>query len=134
MGKRKTLDADGIWRPKRLKYEYTKEKLTASSGLGPLIDIFSGSEQYKALRKLVPALVSNASYDPMQYVLTLMSGFWYGFDCLVDHEKFEKHPNVLIQLEGLPKPRAIGDFLRLFEEKRTSTYPGNFYSITLDTT
>jgi hypothetical protein len=117
MGKRKTLDADGVWRPKKLKYEFTDEKLTASAGLGPLIDWFMQSSQSEALRKIVPNLQSNASYDPMQFVMTLMSGFWYGYDCLEDLEKFEKHSNVLIQLESLPKPRAIGDYLRIFDEK-----------------
>jgi hypothetical protein len=34
MAKRKTVDADGVWRPKKLKIEYTDEKLTAASGLG----------------------------------------------------------------------------------------------------
>lgn len=121
MGKRKTLDADGIWRPKKVKYEFTDEKLTPSAGLGPLIDAFMQSPQYEALRKIVPGLKSNASYDPMQFNMILMSGFWYGYDCLEDLEKFGRHPNITAQLESLPSPRAIGDYLRIYEESHNDS-------------
>ena len=56
MGKRKTLDADGVWRPRKLKIVYTDEKLTASSGLGPLVDAFVDSPQYEKFKRCVPSL------------------------------------------------------------------------------
>jgi hypothetical protein len=80
MGKRKTLDADGIWRPKKLKIQYTDDQLTAGSGLGPLVDAFVKSPQYAKLKECVPFRNSNASYDSMQFVLPLIAGFWYGYD------------------------------------------------------
>jgi len=51
MGKRKTLDADGNWYPKKIKIEYTNEKPTASAGLVPLVDVFVGSTSYKKLKE-----------------------------------------------------------------------------------
>ena len=76
MAKRKTLDADGHWRPKKLKIEFTDEKLTASSGLGAMVDAFAESPQFLEMKKCVPHYQSNASYDPMQFVLPLLASFW----------------------------------------------------------
>ena len=114
MAKRKTLDADGLWRPKKLKIEFTDEKLTASAGLGPFVDQFVDSPGYAKLKACVPGRSSNASYDPMQFVLPLMAGFWHDFDCLEDIEKLETKPDMAHRLEGIPSPRAIGDYLRSF--------------------
>jgi len=75
MAKRKTLDSDGIWRPKKVKIVYSDEKLSAGSGLGPFINAFVESPQYEALKQCIPTRSSNASYDPMQFVLPLMGGF-----------------------------------------------------------
>jgi len=47
--------------------------------LGPLVDAFSQSPQYEKLKKILPNRKSNASYDSMQFVLALMSGFWEGY-------------------------------------------------------
>lgn len=114
MGKRKTLDADGVWRPKKLKIVFTDEKLTASSGLGPFVDAFVDSPQYEKLKQCVPSRSSNASYDSMQFVLPLMAGFWHDYDCLEDMEKFETKPDLTHRFQNIPKPRAFGDFLRDF--------------------
>ena len=116
MAKRKTLDADGHWRPKKLKIEFTDEKLTASSGLGAMVDAFAESPQFLEMKKCVPHYQSNASYDPMQFVLPLLASFWYGYDCLEDVQKLEKKPDLQQIFEGVPSPRAIGDFLRAFDE------------------
>lgn len=115
MAKRKTLDSDGIWRPKKLKIQFTDEKLTAGAGLGPLVDSFVESPGYEKLKACVPHRSGNASYDSMQFVLPLMAGFWHGYDCLDDMEKLEGKPDLWYRLEGIPKPRAFGDFLRDFE-------------------
>jgi hypothetical protein len=53
----------------------------------------------------------------MQFVLPLIAGFWYGYDCLEDLEKFEDKPDMSYRFEGIPKSRAFGDFLRDFEGK-----------------
>lgn len=115
MAKRKTLDSDGIWRPKTLKIEFTDEKLTAASGLGPFVDAFVSSPQYEKLRACVPTRSSNASYDPMQFVLPLMAGFWHDYDCLEDMEKFGTKVDMTHRFQNIPSPRAFGDFLRDFE-------------------
>lgn len=116
MGKRKTVGPDGIWRPRKLKIEFTDEKLTAASGLGPFVDAFVESPQYEKLKACMPVRKSNAGYDAMQFVLPLMAGFWHGYDCLEDMEKFETKPDMSYRLEGLPKPRAFGDYLRDFTD------------------
>ena len=115
MAKRRTLDSDGIWRPKKLKIVFTDEKMTASSGLGPLVDAFADSKGYERLRSCVPSRNSNASYDPMQFVLALIGGFWHGYDCLDDVENLEGKPDMSHRMEGIPSARAIGDFLRAFD-------------------
>ncbi len=115
MAKRKTVGADGVWRPKTLKIEYTDEKLTAAAGLGPLVDHFVESAGYEKLKACVPERKSNASYDSMQFVLPLMAGFWHDYDCLEDIEKLEDKPDMSHRFEGIPSARAIGDFLRDFE-------------------
>ena len=114
MAKRKTLDADGVWRPKKVKIIYTDEDLTASSGLGPMVDSFVESPQYEELKKCIPNRISNASYDSMQFVLPLLASFWNGYDCLEDVEKLETKPDLEHRFEGIPSARAIGDFLRDF--------------------
>lgn len=116
MAKRKTLDKDGNWKPRRVEIIYTDEDLTASSGLGPMVDAFVESPQFEALKKCVPSRKSNASYDSMQFVLPLLAGFWHDYDCLEDIEKLENKPDMDHRLEGIPSARAIGDYLRDFDE------------------
>lgn len=116
MAKRKTLDANGNWKPRKFKIIYTDEALTASSGLGPMVDAFVESPQYEALKKCVPVRKGNSSYDSMQFVLPLMAGFWHDHECLEDVEKFENKPDLMHQFEGIPSPRAVGDFLREFQD------------------
>jgi hypothetical protein len=53
----------------------------------------------------------------MQFVLPLMAGFWHGYDCLEDMEKLEGKPDMNYRFEGIPSPRAFGDFLRDFQSK-----------------
>jgi hypothetical protein len=116
MAKRKTVGPDGVWRPRTMKIEYTDEKLTAAAGLGPLVDHFVESSGYEKLKACVPQRQSNASYDAMQFVLPLMAGFWHDYDCLEDIEKLEDKPDMSHRLEGIPSARAIGDYLRDFED------------------
>ena len=99
-----------------MKIEYTDEKLTASSGLGPFVDHFVESSGYEKLKACVPERKSNASYDSMQFVLPLMAGFWHDYDCLEDIEKLETKPDMTHRFEGIPSARAIGDYLRDFDD------------------
>ena len=102
------------WKPREFIYEFTDEDLTASAGLGPLIDLFCASPQFSAFRRCLPERQSNASFDTEQFALSLLSGFWYGHDCLDDLEEFENDPSVEEKLEDLPSARAVGDWLRDF--------------------
>jgi len=104
------------WKPKEFIYEFTDEDLTASAGLGPLIDFFIASPQYEKLKECLPERKSNASYATEHFALSLLSGFWYGHDSLDDLEEFEGDPSVEEKLEGLPSARAMGDWLRDFSE------------------
>lgn len=102
------------WKPKEFIYEFTDEDLTASAGLGPLIDLFVASPQYAKLRECLPERKSNAGYDTEDFALSLLSGFWYGHDSLDDLEEFDQDPSVEDKLDGLPSARAVGDWLRDF--------------------
>lgn len=119
MAKRKTnIGPDGIWRPRTLKIQYTDEKLTPAAGLGPFVDAFVQSPQFEKLKQCVPGRSSNAAYDSMQFVLPLMAGFWHGSDCLEDMETLdEKQPDLRYRFEGIPSPRAFGDYLRDFRSE-----------------
>ena len=102
------------WKPREFIYEFTDEDLTASAGLGPLIDLFVASPQYAKLRECLPPRKSNASFDTGHFALSLLSGFWYGHDSLDDLEEFERDPGIEDKLGELPSARAVGDWLRDF--------------------
>ena len=82
-----------------------------------MVDAFVESPQYAELKKRVPERSGNAAYDSMQFVLALMAGFWHDYDCLEDLEKLDAKPDMVHRLEGIPSPRAIGDYLRDFQDK-----------------
>lgn len=71
---RKTKWEDKAWEATKIIYEPTDEELTASAGLGPLIDVFMESPQYEAFGKSLPKRVSNASFDTRHFALTYMAG------------------------------------------------------------
>jgi hypothetical protein len=47
------------WRPKKIIIEPTNERLTASAGLGPLIDAFTQAPEFKAFKACLPKRVGN---------------------------------------------------------------------------
>ena len=105
------------WKPKAVKYESTDEDLTAAAGLGTMMDLFTETPEYKALRECLPSRTSNASYDTSHLAFVLLCGFWYGYDCLDDLEKFRGDPMVLAKLGEIPRAKTIGDYLRDFDEE-----------------
>lgn len=105
------------WAPKKIVYEPTNERLTAGAGLGPLIDAFISSPEFKEFKKSLPERVSNSSYSSEHLALILLSGFWYGAECLDDLEDFEHDPSVEDKLGGLATSRTIGNFLRDFGDE-----------------
>lgn len=108
------------WKPKKFIYEPTDEKLTASAGLGPLIDIFCASPQFLEFKKCLPEHVSNSSYSTEQLALTFLAGFWYGHDSLDDLEQFEDDPSVEEKLGGLATAKTFGNYLREFTDQNVS--------------
>ena len=112
----KTKWEEKTWESARIIFEPTDEELTASAGLGPLIDVFMQSPQYAELGECLPRRESNASFDTRHFALTYMAGFWYGHDCLDDFCEFKEDPSVEDKLGGLPSVRAMGDYLRDFSQ------------------
>lgn len=104
------------WQPVKIIYEPTDEDLTAAAGLAPLIDLFQQSPQYEELRKCLPERKSNASYDTGLFALNYIAGFIYGHDSLDDFQEFENDPGVEDKLGSLPSERAMGDYLRDFNQ------------------
>jgi hypothetical protein len=102
------------WKPKKIIYEPTDEKLTASAGLGPLIDAFMDSPEFVEFKKCLPDRIGNASYSSEHLAMILLCGFWYGHECLDDLEEFEQDPSVEDKLGGLATSKTIGNYLRDF--------------------
>ena len=105
------------WKPNAVKYESTDEDLTAAAGLGTMMDLFTETPEYKALRECLPSRTSNASYDTNHLAFVLLCGFWYGYDCLDDLEKFRGDPMVVAKLGEIPRAKTIGDYLRDFDDQ-----------------
>jgi hypothetical protein len=108
------------WKPVDIKIEWTKEELTAGAGIAPLVDLFVQTPHYEQVIQNLPIRKSNAGYKSEQFLLTLMSGFLYGHDCLEDLEEFENDPGIANKLGESPSPRAFGDWLRDFSDKNRS--------------
>ena len=102
------------WKPKKIIYEPTDEKLTASAGLGPLTDAFMQSPEFSAFKACLPERIGNSSYSAEHLALIILCGFWYGHDCLDDLEEFEEDPAVEDKLGGLATSKTIGNYLRDF--------------------
>ena len=98
------------WRPKTIIYEPTDEKLTASAGLGPLIDAFMQSPEFAEFKACLPERIGNSSYSAEHLAMILLCGFWYGHECLDDLEEFEKDPSVEDKLGGLATSKTIGNY------------------------
>lgn len=100
---------------KTLKLEYCDEELTATSGLGPIIDAFQASPFAEIFAKCLPKRESNRSIGGYQLGLALIASFVYGHDCLDDLEEFREDPHFDALFDkGVPAPRTMGDFLRAF--------------------
>ncbi len=108
------------WQPTKIVYEATDEDLTAAGGIGNIVDLFVESPQFEKFRESLPLRQSNASYDTAQFGLTALSSFWFDHECIDDGEEFLEDPGVSVKLDGVPSPRAMGDWLRDFTEDNTA--------------
>jgi hypothetical protein len=105
------------WQPNTVLYEETNEDLTGAAGLGTMIDMFAGTRTYGALHDCLPERNSNASYDTRHLAFIPICGFWQGYDCLDDLEKFRSDPIMRAKLGEMPRAKTVGDYLRDFDEE-----------------
>jgi hypothetical protein len=104
------------YRPNEMDYEASDEDLTATGGLGPILDLFLDSSVFSEFCQCLPKRVSNNSYDTESFALVLLAGFFVGFDCLDDLELFQYNPLIVQRFGLVPTPKAFGDWLRDFDE------------------
>jgi hypothetical protein len=113
--KRKLAALSQPFEPLPMEYETTEERLTASAGLGPILDLFLDDPLFSELCACLPQRRSNASYDTEKFAIILFAGFLKGYDCLEDLDQFHNDPLLLEKLGELPTSKAIGDWLRDFD-------------------
>lgn len=100
----------------KIKIELSKEKLTASAGLGTVVEIFDQSGLAEAFMECLPKRKSHRSQGSYKLALNMICGFIHGFDCLDDHDDFKGDEAIAALFgEGTPHSRTLGDFLRDFE-------------------
>lgn len=100
----------------KIKIIPTKEKLTASAGLGTIVEIFDQSGMKEDFIKCLPERTSPRSQGSYKLALNMICGFLHGFDCLDDHDDFDGDEAIKALFgEGTPASRTLGDFLRDFE-------------------
>ena len=93
-------------------------KLTASSGLGTVIEIFDQSPLAKEFRKCLPERISHRSAGSYFMALMVMAGHIYGVDALSDLAQIQDDPYIMkLFYNDVTAVRTIGDFLRDFEPK-----------------
>lgn len=106
--------SDSILR--KIKIVPTKEKLTASAGLGTVVEIFDQSGMREDFIRCLPERSSPRSQGSYKLALNMICGFLHGFDCLDDHDDFDGDEGIKALFgEGPPHSRTLGDFLRDFE-------------------
>src|SRR6185437_2821497 len=106
--------SDSILR--KIKIIPTKEKLTASAGLGTIVEIFDQSGMKEDFIRCLPTRTSPRSQGSYKLALNMICGFLHGFDCLDDYDDFKGDEAIRAMFgEGTPASRTLGDFLRDFE-------------------
>jgi hypothetical protein len=106
------------WRPKYVKLVPTKEKLTDSTGLGTMVEIFDGSPLSEGFRKCLPTRVHVRSHGSYRLGLIQLSSFLYGHDSIDDLKEFQSDPALEAIMRGeTVAPRTMGDFLRDFDDE-----------------
>lgn len=104
------------FRPTIFKILGTKDRLTAASGLGTLIELFDRSPLSEEFKRCLPKRSLNRSKGSYRLGLIQLASFIYGHECLDDLEEFEDDPLLEELMRGeVVAPRTMGDFLRDFE-------------------
>ena len=105
------------WRPRYLKFIPTEEKLTDSSGLGTMVELFDKSSLSKPFAKCLPKRVHSRSHGSYRLGLIQVSSFLHGHDSIEDLEEFREDPALEAIMKGeTVAARTMGDFLRDFKE------------------
>ena len=99
----------------------TDEKLTASAGLGTVVEMFDQSGLKNRFIKCLPKRVSSRSQGSYKLALNMICGFIHGFDCLDDYEHL-KADEALVAAFGdtSPSSRTLGDFIKDFSDENIS--------------
>ena len=95
----------------------TDERLTASSGIGILVEIFYKSPLFTEMLKSLPERVSHRSVGSGPLALTLIAGHLMGCESVEDLEEIRDDEFLMGLFDGVvPAPRTILDYLNDFEE------------------
>lgn len=106
------------WHPKSIRLVPTKEKLTDSTGLGTMVELFDQSVLSKGFSACLPRRVHARSHGSYRLGLIQLSSFLYGHDSIDDLKEFQQDPALEAIMQGeTVAPRTMGDFLRDFEEE-----------------
>jgi len=103
---------------RKIRIVPTDFKLTTSSGLGTLLEIFDQSPLAEEFKKCLPERVSHRSVGSYLLALMVMAGHIHGVEALSDLAAIKDDP-YLIKLfdDETAAVRTIGDFLRDFESE-----------------
>jgi len=94
----------------------TKDKLSAASGLGTLMELFDQSPLKHDFLSCLPVRNSPRSAGSYFLALATMASFIYGHECLDDIDMFRQDPALKSLFEDKEMAaRTIGDFLRDFD-------------------
>ncbi len=101
---------------KKIKIIPSKDKLTASTGVGILVEMLSKSPFMKEIEKFLPKRISHRSLGSSILALTVVAAHLMGAESVEDIEEI-RDDEFLIGLFGgeVPAPRTIIDFLNDFE-------------------
>src|SRR5688572_2460220 len=100
-----------------LKYGDVDNTLTSAGGLPALLELFTKDPLFKQFEKCLPTRLGNNTYGTERIALLIWLGFLRGYDCIEDLADFERDPAVMQKFGEIPKPRAIGNYLRDFSEQ-----------------
>ncbi len=102
---------------KKIKIIPCDIKLTASSGLGTVLEIFDNSPLAEEFRKCLPERVSHRSAGSYFLALMVMAGHIHGVEALSDLAQIQEDPYLMKLFDDdVAAVRTVGDYLRDFTE------------------
>jgi hypothetical protein len=101
---------------KRVRILPSNEKLTASTGIGLLVEMFYKSALMAELEKFLPTRISHRSLGSPKLALTLIAAHLLGVESIEDIEELRDDEFLMGLFDGeIPAPRTMIDFLNDFE-------------------